>query len=311
MELTIVTYRDLPDKSDLYHLWAQSFDFLASPRWVAEWAADEDWLQGTPIGFCGLLDGQLVGFVGVMEIPTRDRHGQVELVGGIWAVTTRPSYQRQGVGRKLLAAAEDYLRSRGHRFSFLTTSRSIVAHAWYESVGYRDLSLVDGYAQLYRILPRKSEAPRLKPKSKLAPPEQRQVVANFARAMRSRCGFVYRSQNRLPYLERMTAYDPANSEVTPLGHVLASRQFGSSRVIEIVAENKKTYRELVKSLEARTREGVYLTFVFDPAAADVLVQSRYTCDRGAYNVVMAKPLAGVAFDDVYDASFAISLCEFF
>ncbi len=311
MSLEIIPYPELKDRTDLYHLWAQSFSFLATPRWLEGWIKIEDWLQDTPIGFCGLLDGRLVGFVGVMEIPTRDRHGQVEIVGGVWAVATRPSCRRQGVGRRILEVAEAHFRERGLRFSFLTTSRAIVAHRWYQSVGYEDVTIVDGYSHLYKILMSRPVAPAGRPSAKAQRLDHRQIVANFARQWRNHCGFVYRTDRRLQVLERMGAYDPANSQVTPQGHLLASRQFGSSRVIEVLAGNKKTYGELIRSLERRTAAGVYLPFVSDPMAIEVLAKANYRRDQGSFDVLMAKPLAGANFDDVYDESFVISRCEFF
>ncbi len=310
MSLEIIPYPQLKDRIELYHLWAQSFRWLASPRWLDRWIETEEWLHGTPIGFCGLIDGQLVSFVGVMEIPTRDRHGQVEVVGGIWAVATRPSCQRQGIGRRVLEAAEDHLRKRGLRFSFLTTSRAIVAHRWYESVEYQDISIVDGYSHLYKIMKGGKPAPR-QTRVSTAKLDYRQVIANFARSRQNHCGFVYRTERRLEMLEHVGAFEPVNSQVLPTGHLLASRQFESSRVIEVVAENKKTCAELIKSLERRTREGVYLTFISDPHVIDVLERAKYRRDQGSFDVLMAKPLAGAAFDDVYDETFVISRCEFF
>jgi hypothetical protein len=51
--------------------------------------------------------------------------------------------------------------------------------------------------------------------------------------------------------------------------------------------------------------------VFDPLVATTLEKMSFRKDLGAYGVLMAKPLAGVSFDDVYDDSFLWSSADFF
>jgi hypothetical protein len=166
---------------------------------------------------------------------------------------------------------------------------------------------------LYKVLPKKRirTSKNARKSGTFSAADRRQIIANFTRHVRNNCGFVYRAENRLEFLERTGAFESANSEVSFNGHLLASRQFGSSRVIEVVAETLSSYGKLMKSVEQRTLEGVYASFVSDPMAVRSLLKRNYRSDTGSYGVLMSKPLAAVAFDQIYDESFIISRCEFF
>ena len=309
-KLKIVLYRDLEDKTDVMHLWAQSFVWLGTPALIDRWAEVGHSLKDTPIGTCGLIDGKLAGFVGMMEIPTRSKNGDVELVGGIWAIATRPSMARQGVGRKLLDAAEDYFRSRGIRLSLLTTSRSIVAHRWYTNVGYREIEVINQCRHYYKVF--KPTVVR-KPKKiqKVEEFDRLQCIANFTRFMRDRCGFVYRAPHRFDYMEKVGNLTPGLSQTSAKGHVIASGQMGAVMVNEMIAVNRTHALEMIKWLERLAEYGVYYRFVFDPVVAAALDKAGYRSDTGAFDVFMCKPLGDVSFDDVYDESFTVSRGEFF
>ena len=309
-KLEIVYYRDLKDKADLMHLWAQSFVWLGTPKLIDAWAKVGHGLKGTPVGTCGLIDGKLVGFVGVLELPTRNKFGDVELVGGIWAIATRPSAARQGIGRKLLEAAEDYFRRRGIRLSMLTTSRAIVAHRWYASVGYQEVEAVNQcphYYKVFRVAP-KSKA---KKRSGVQEFDRVQCIANFTRFMKDRCGFVYRAQERFDYMETVGNLTAAVSQTSERGHVIASTQMGCAMVNEIIAENQAAALEMIKSVESKVENGAYYRYVFDPVVAKALAKAGYRSDIGAFDVFMCKALGKVGFDDVYDSSFTVSRGEFF
>ncbi len=79
-------------------------------------------------------DGQIVGFVGTRSGPLYEddeRHGQ------IMALAVAPRYQRRGVGRMLMRAAELKLVERGARVLVVTSGdHRSDARAFYESCGY-------------------------------------------------------------------------------------------------------------------------------------------------------------------------------
>lgn len=97
-----------------------------------------------------LAGDAVVGQVGVFRLPVVSAAGAGE-VGGVWAVSTHPEYQRQGIATQLLAAAHERMRDAGLRFSTLGTDRYLVAHALYGKEGYSDLyspAMVTGRSEL-------------------------------------------------------------------------------------------------------------------------------------------------------------------
>lgn len=308
--LEIVFYTDLKEKNDLMHLWAQSFVWLGTPAVVDGWVRAGHSLKGTKVGTCGLIDGKLAGFVGMLELPTRSKTGEVEMVGGIWAIATRPSLGRQGIGRRLLEAAEEHFRSRGIRISMLTTSRAIVAYKWYSGVGYKEVEIVNQFPHYFKVL-KPSTARKTKVKAEAGEFDRLQCIANFTRFMKDRCGFVYRAPHRFDYMEQVGNLSRAHSMVDEHGHVIASPQMGSVMVNEMIADNKTHATEMIKWLEKRAEFGVYYRYVFDPVVAATLDKAGYRSDRGAFDVFMWKALGDAQFEDVYDETFTVSRGEFF
>jgi ribosomal protein S18 acetylase RimI-like enzyme len=80
-------------------------------------------------------DGQIVGFVGIRIGPLYEDDVQY---GQIMALTVATEYQRRGIGRILIDAAESSLVARGARVVVVNSANHRSgAHTFYESVGYR------------------------------------------------------------------------------------------------------------------------------------------------------------------------------
>ncbi len=311
--MQIITYHELKDKTDLFLLWAKSFSWLCTPRQMDHWVKIDERLTGTPVGVCAIIDGNLAGFVGIMEIPTRNKHGEEELVGGIWAVCTRPAYARQGVGGHLLEAAEEHFRSKGIRLSMLTTARILISYRGYVSFGYREVEKVNNYAHFYRIPRRSAKADLFPPgpKGKAPKPDLEQIRRNFNCYALNHCGFVNRLSGALKEQQQMGYFDPRYTIARNDGHLLANSQMGSLSISEIVAFNGKTARELVQKAVSLSGAGLFVRYVFDPLVAATLEKMSFHRDPGSYGVLMAKPLAGASFEDVYDETFLWSCADFF
>ena len=94
--MEIVTYGGLESKEDIFILLMKSFGSAGTPAWFDKFSKYERRICDGPVGMCGLLKGKMVGFVGIMNIPTLTRHGEIENVGGIYAVAVRPALARRG-----------------------------------------------------------------------------------------------------------------------------------------------------------------------------------------------------------------------
>ncbi len=79
-------------------------------------------------------DRRVVGFVGTRVGPLYEDDGQY---GQIMALAVAPAYQRRGIGRMLMRAAESALVDAGARVLVVTSGNHRAgAHAFYESCGY-------------------------------------------------------------------------------------------------------------------------------------------------------------------------------
>ncbi len=86
--------------------------------------------------FVAEVDGEVVGMVGVFVTLS---HEHDEPVGRITGMVVRETNHGQGIGARLLAAAEDWVRQRGAMQMALTSHvRRSGAHAFYLRRGYAE-----------------------------------------------------------------------------------------------------------------------------------------------------------------------------
>ncbi len=98
--MEIISFRELVTRDyGVNSLLTFYREFAPGKFW--EWKEDPRVKDG-PVGFC-MLDGRkVVGFVGVLDMPTRNLKGEVEHVGGIYGVYTLPSYAKRGIATALM-----------------------------------------------------------------------------------------------------------------------------------------------------------------------------------------------------------------
>jgi len=112
----------------------------------AGWTTEADYLDGQRTDAQALRE-DLAAKPGAVMLLCRD---QAELQGCVWLepaggnawylgmLTVRPSLQDCGIGRRLLVAAEDYVRERGGgRVRMVVVGIRNTLIAWYERRGYR------------------------------------------------------------------------------------------------------------------------------------------------------------------------------
>lgn len=82
------------------------------------------------------VDGQVVGVVGLVAVPYLEQPGKC---GRVVAIVTSSAARGQGVGRRLMAAAEDVARQLGCvRMELTSANRRTDAHAFYGNLGYEN-----------------------------------------------------------------------------------------------------------------------------------------------------------------------------
>jgi GNAT superfamily N-acetyltransferase len=90
--------------------------------------------------FVAERDGQLLGLVSATVMPLLHEDGSWCRVS---ALVVAEAARREGVGRALVGAAEAFARSRGCRYSEVTSGERLdreAAHRFYEALGYKEVS---------------------------------------------------------------------------------------------------------------------------------------------------------------------------
>ena len=84
--------------------------------------------------FLAVVDGRACGMIGTVAYPTYEQNG---LSGKILALVTARATRRHGIGRALIAAAENDFAQRGIKQVALNTRLTREdAHKFYEALGY-------------------------------------------------------------------------------------------------------------------------------------------------------------------------------
>ena len=83
------------------------------------------------------LDGQPIGYLRLEYL-----WSNIPYIGAIWVIE---AYRKEGIGQKILAYLEDYLRSRGHDTLFSSSQADEPEpQAWHRSVGFVESGIING-----------------------------------------------------------------------------------------------------------------------------------------------------------------------
>ncbi len=305
--MEIVTYRKLRTKNDFMMLMDLAFSWPMSPSDFEERIKTDIRLKDSPVGFCAVQDGQLAGFVGVMDIPTRTAQGEIEFVGGIYCVATNPAFARQGISKTLLDVAHIYFHSQKYLFSFLCTSRTIIAYALYRKLGYVEVDAVNQYAAAYKTID-KTEPVNLISPAHIDPPRIYQI---YERYIKERVGFAVRQKDFFTIFAKRKRFDEQKTILKEKGYALLTEEINVIRVQDLVALDHSTYAELVEEVERTAKRGVINRSVVDKTLLDIYQTKGYRVQKGDHGVLMVRNLSDVAFEGVYGKSFYMGLLDWF
>ncbi len=83
------------------------------------------------------LDGQPIGYLRIEYL-----WSTIPYIGAIWVLKL---YRNEGIGRKILAYLEDYLRSRGHDALYSSSqANEPEPQTWHRSVGFVEAGIISG-----------------------------------------------------------------------------------------------------------------------------------------------------------------------
>ena len=305
--MKMVTYRELEPNDDFMMLMELAFWWPILPKDMEERINSDIKLKNGPAGFCAVKDNRLAGFVGVMDIPTRTAKGDVEIIGGIWAVATNPHFSRQGICRTLMEKAHHYFRSRSYRFSFLCTSRTIIAHALYRKLGYTEVEAVNLFKGVYRVLD-KTQSGGEGVGSTLDPVKIYQIYEKF---VEDKTGFAVRQKDFVTMFAKRKRFDERKSIQKQNGYALLSESQKVIKIQDLVALNDSTYGELIEEIEQIAKGGVINRLVADQRLLKIYKSKGYRVQERDDSVLMVKNLRDADSAKVYGESFYIGMLDWF
>jgi GNAT superfamily N-acetyltransferase len=297
--MRIVTYGELEKKDELLSMLNLSFGGSPNPHQMEGIIKVDPRTRNGPVGLCALEDNRVIGFVGVMEIPTRDMNGYTEVVGGISGVATHPRYARRGVSTELMNRAHEYLTDKGYRFSFLVTRKTYIAYAFYRHLSYEDALY---FPSAFKFLTKKRKSTE-EGDSRIPWKNVMNIYRDFTS---SRTGFVVRDIDFFKSLPRIASLDQGRPErivVGEKGYVFYGTTGGTLTIDEIVSSNQDEMKNLIIAVESRAKDVVFDRFVLNRDLFETYRSRGYVTQMESHGLLMVKKLAEATFDEVYGLRF--------
>jgi GNAT superfamily N-acetyltransferase len=305
--MRIVTYGELEKRDELLSILSLSFGESPNPHRMEEIIKLDPRTRNGPVGFCALENNHVVGFVGIMEIPTRNMNGDTEVVGGIWSVATHPRNARQGVSTELMNRAHEYFTCKGYRFSFLTTRKTYMAYAFYRHLSYEDALC---FPSAFKFLSKK----RKSAEESDARIPWRNVMNIYRDFTASRTGFVVRDIDLFKSLPRIASLDQGRQERIVVGekaYVFYGTMGGTLTIDKIVSSNQDEMKNLIAAIESKARDVVSDRCVLNHNLFEMYRSRGYVTQMESYRLLMVKALAEAAFDEVYGRRFYVTSFDLF
>jgi predicted acetyltransferase len=304
--MKIVTYRELEPKDEFMVLMEVAFWHPVAPSTFEKNINLDIRLKNGPVGFCAVENGRLVGFVGVMDIPTKTVEGTEEIAGGVHSVATNPRFAKRGICKILMDRAHHYFIEKKYNFSFLSTNRTIIAYALYKKMDYVEIEKVNRFPIAYKVLARhKEEKP---PETKLNPEKIYQIYQKFAK---DRTGFVSRQKDFVRLFSQMKRFDEKKSIQKENGYALLTEMRDTFKVQELVSLDNRTYEKLLEQVESFAPAGVLDRMVANEKLLEVYKVRDYSIQEEDHSVFMVKKLGDIEFQERYGENFHIGMLDLF
>ncbi len=298
--MTNVPFEELRDPRDFFELMEACFGEVAAPE-HPELLRSYDERRKREFGF-GIYRGRtLASFIGVAELPVRTRSGKVESALGIHHVATHPAFARKGLSRRLFDFVHERYRNAGRRFSFLYTSRSLVARALYCDLGYAEISLAGTRApRALLILPPTSG--RLKP-NRTRTADLAVAEKLFTEATAGEVGFVIRQRGWPLARLRQWKQKPNDIFTDRDGYAFTEPDTFGRRIYEFLARDRAAYVRLLDRIITATHGGLVDYYVRDPILRSIYAERGARFRRETYACLMVKPLTRATFRSVFGSRF--------
>jgi ribosomal protein S18 acetylase RimI-like enzyme len=303
--LKILTYQELKDKDALLPLMEQAFGWPFDPQEFDRSIRIDPRLRGSCVGLCALDAGTVVGYVGIMDLATRTLEGTVEKAGGIYGVATLPGYTRRGICRTLLDHAHEHLIEKHYRFSFLTTSSTLVAYGLYTKLGYFDVTSFPG---AYKITVRTKNKQKPQRGTRL---DLGRMLEIYGKYVKDKTGLVVRDEAYMKMLAKTLKISARECIITDRGYAIFKKETKHLRIRELAAYDEKEMHRLIRLTENKAENLIYARAVLDPNLQRVYRSHDYAVLQAGHGVLMVKELTDTPFSDEYGDRFYMSTLDYF
>ncbi len=305
--MEIITYRELKNKDAFMFLIDQAFWWPISPADMEKIINLDVRLKNGPVGFCAVDNGKLAGFVGVLDIPTKTASGKEEMVGGIWCVATSPSFVKRGICKMLMDEAHRYFKDKKYPFSFLQTSRTLIAYDIYVKMEYVEIEKVNRYPEAYRVFQKDKVEKKLE--AKLDPEKIRGIYQEF---VKDRTGFVIRQKDFVRMFSQRRRFEEKKSFQEEKGYALLFESSNVIKIQELISRDDVTFNKLLDQVESVAQNGVIDRMITDEKLLKIYKNRGYCIyEEGDHGVFMVKKLADIDFQEVYGGAFHIGILDLF
>jgi GNAT superfamily N-acetyltransferase len=263
-------------------------------------------LRDSGVGFCAMDEGEVVGYVGVMDLDSRALDGTVEKVGGVYGVATLPGHTRQGICRMLLNRAHQHFTEKGYRFSLLTTSPTIVAHALYEELGYFD---VTSFPAAYKV--REKIEKESKPSRQNAKLDFDLMLKIYRNYVKDKSGFVVRDRDYVRMLAKTYEITQRQCIMTKRGYIIFKQEKKMIRIRELAARDEKEMNSLIRLVEQKAKNVIYARAVLDPKLRQTYKSRGFSVLESGHGVLMARNLTNASFTNTYGNTYYMTSLDHF
>lgn len=304
--MDIVSYRELRSKDDFMVLMEMGFGSPVTPAAFEKTIDMDTRLKSGPVGFCAVENGRLAGYVGVMEIPTRTLDGSKQIVGGIYAVATNSFFAKRGICKTLMNRAHHYFKEREYPFSFLTTTRTIIAYALYRKMEYVEVEKINQFPIAYKVL--KKDEQEKKPEAKLNYDKIYDIYQQF---VQDKTGFVIRQKDFGGLFAQWQDFQEKKSIQEQNGYALLREVRKTIKIQEIIGLDEPAFEKLLDQVESKAPAGVLDRLVTDERLLRIYKARGYNIQESTDAVLMVKRLGKLEFEETYGDKFHIGLLDYF
>lgn len=315
--MDILSYKDLQDKEQIFRIHHEGLGMIVDPNDFDLRMQWDPLLKDGPGGFCAVIDGRLVGFVGVLEFPTRTLSGEI-MIGGIWGVVTDPLYTKRGIFSKLMERSHEYFQAKGIEVSFLYTYRSWISYEFYKKLGYLEIPVTPKVKDSFKLVTINSESTNVIERTTLNGKSMQTIFSNF---VKNKTGFVLRDENFFDWMIKRGQTNESTSWHIGDGYVMFDEKGryrttdkGILEIQEIISSTTSGIQEIINYLY---HSDIGVRGIIDPVIADnrvldVYQRNEYQISNGNYKVLLYKPLSKkFEWDSFYGEEFYYSLPTFF